>query len=62
MYSNCAQCDLPAARYWGRYSYCRTCLEVERRENPKAHKCPKCGVEQPPQVMWRRDAPCRECR
>ena len=61
MRSECCDCDRTAIRYWGRYAYCRKCLNKAVAEKPRDHECPKCKQEQPPQVMWRGTA-CGGCK
>jgi len=61
MRNECCDCDRPALRFWGRFAYCRQCFDLAKNEAPKAHSCPDCGEEQPPNVLWRGHT-CGECR
>lgn len=60
--SECVDCDKPAAAYWGRYAYCKRCLILAQLEDPKAHLCVTCDKQQPTNVSWHRNAPCKECQ
>jgi hypothetical protein len=62
MRTECCECDHMAYRFYGGFAYCRHCYEKAVLGSPEAHKCPKCGKTQPPQVLWRKDAPCKECQ
>lgn len=60
--SACIVCDVAAARYWGQRPLCLVHYAEERASEPLSHLCPKCSVEQPPAVSWRRDRPCATCQ
>lgn len=62
MMSECVECDKIAIRYWGRYAYCKVHFEIAKLNYPGVHECILCQKEQPPQVMWRGDAPCKSCQ
>jgi hypothetical protein len=61
MLSECIGCDRPAVRYWGQVAFCKACLGSAKMTDPEAHRCIRCGKEQPGNVSWFRTSPCREC-
>ena len=62
MITDCIECGRPAARYWGNAGYCSSCLPSAKRDDPRAHQCHRCGVEQPGNVSWFGTSPCGDCQ
>ena len=60
MQTECCECDRPASRFIGTLPYCSTC--AGKVAHAGQHECPRCGETQPPNVLWRGDAPCTKCQ
>lgn len=60
--TQCCECDRAAVRFWGPVAYCVLHLREASAAEPDAHTCSRCGEQQPPQVLWRRDRPCGTCQ